>query len=82
DDLLGFYSSFFYMNAVMGVTSYSFSLDGLPVLHDLSNNLFTGPVSMPLVLSKSFLRSPSYGFWLGGNKLEGNISSYSFDVCA
>nr|AMM42808.1 LRR-RLK [Vernicia fordii] len=80
-DFVNFFSSFFYRNAVMGIASFSFPSGALAVLHDLSNNFFTGPVPPLLIVSGSFSHRPFYGFWLGGNNLEGNISTYSFDLC-
>ncbi|KDP28370.1 hypothetical protein JCGZ_14141 [Jatropha curcas] len=80
-DMVGFFSSFFYRNAIMGITSFSFPSDALAVLHDLSNNFFTGPVPSLLIATGSFSHRPFYGFWLGGNNFEGNISAYSFDQC-
>ncbi|KAJ8898729.1 hypothetical protein K2173_004904 [Erythroxylum novogranatense] len=81
DGMIGLYSSFFYANAVLGIRSFSLTSTGLAVLHDLSNNIFSGPVSPLLIAPASFPRKPTYGFWLSGNNLEGNISTYSFDLC-
>ncbi|XP_050237286.1 LRR receptor-like serine/threonine-protein kinase RPK2 [Mercurialis annua] len=81
DDAVGFFSSFFYKNAIMDITSFSMNSDGLVVLHDLSNNIFTGPVPPLFIASESFSTMPFYGFWMDGNNLDGNISSYSFDLC-
>ncbi|KAJ9187972.1 hypothetical protein P3X46_003379 [Hevea brasiliensis] len=80
-DIVGFFSTFFYTNAVMGNGSFSFPYGGLTVLHDMSNNFFTGPVPPLLIASGSSSHRPFYGFWLSGNNLEGNISTYSFDIC-
>ncbi|KAF2315092.1 hypothetical protein GH714_038144 [Hevea brasiliensis] len=80
-DIVGFFSTFFYTNAVTGSGSFSFPSGGLAVLHDLSNNFFTGPVPPLLIALGSFSHRPFYGFWLSGNNLEGNIATYSFDLC-
>ncbi|CAI0424998.1 unnamed protein product [Linum tenue] len=79
---LGFYSSFFYANAVRGIPSFSFPSSDLAVLHDLSNNLFTGLVPALFIASESFPRKTYYGFWLAGNNLGGNITTFSFDPCS
>ncbi|CAN1160139.1 LRR receptor-like serine/threonine-protein kinase RPK2 [Linum perenne] len=82
DDALGFYSSFFYANAVMGITSFAFPSSALTVLHDLSNNHFSGSIPALFIASESFSRKAFYGFWLVGNNLSGNITTYSFDPCS
>ncbi|CAL1398802.1 unnamed protein product [Linum trigynum] len=82
ENALGFYSSFFYANAVKGITSFSFPSSDLAVLHDLSNNLFTGLVPPLFIASQSFPRKPFYGFWLAGNNLGGNITTFSFEPCS
>ncbi|KAJ4846988.1 hypothetical protein Tsubulata_046272 [Turnera subulata] len=81
DNMLGYYSSFFYTNAVMRSTSLFSPTGRLAVLHDLSDNLFTGQVAPLLLAPKRFPDGPFYGFWLNGNNLEGNLSAYSFDLC-
>ncbi|KAL5859392.1 hypothetical protein ACOSQ4_000688 [Xanthoceras sorbifolium] len=80
-DLLSFYASFFYGKTLMNIAPLSSPSDSLVVLHDLSSNLFTGPVPPFLIDSDKLSGRPVYGFWLGGNNLKGNISIYSFDLC-
>ncbi|KAJ4727963.1 putative Leucine-rich repeat receptor protein kinase EXS [Melia azedarach] len=80
-DLLGFYESFFYDNAVMSIAHLSSPSGGVFILHDFSNNLFTGSVPPLLIESDSLSSGPFYGFWLSGNSLKGNLSTYPFDLC-
>ncbi|KAK9281085.1 hypothetical protein L1049_003978 [Liquidambar formosana] len=78
-DLLGFYPSFFYLNALASIGTLFLPSDRLAVLHDFSNNMFVGPLPPIQIAPSRFYGMPSYGFWFHGNNLEGNISSYSFD---
>ena len=80
-DLLGLYSSFFYWNAVTSIAYFSSPSYGLVMLHDFSNNLFTGLVPPLLITSDRLSVRPSYGFWVEGNNLKGNTSTLSFDSC-
>ncbi|XP_022757681.1 LRR receptor-like serine/threonine-protein kinase RPK2 isoform X2 [Durio zibethinus] len=80
-DLVGFYSSFFYRNALMNVGPFSFSSSEFVVLHDFSRNQFTGSVPPFFISSYCLSAKPHYGFWLNGNNFEGNLSAYSFDPC-
>lgn len=80
-DLIGFYTAFFYENALTSCAPFSSPSNGLFILHDFSNNLFTGPVPPFLIDSDSLSSRPYYGFWLSGNSLKGNLSTYPFDLC-
>ncbi|XP_002515143.2 LRR receptor-like serine/threonine-protein kinase RPK2 [Ricinus communis] len=80
-DVFGFFSSFFYKHTIMGIASFSSNSGGLAVLHDLSKNYFTGQVPSLLIAPESFPHMPLYGFWVDGNNLDGNFSSYSFNLC-
>ena len=80
-DLLGLYSYSFYWNAVTSIAYFSSPSSGLVVLHDLSNNRFTGLVPSLMITSDRLSVRPSYGLWVEGNNLAGNISMYSFDSC-
>ncbi|XP_058083167.1 LRR receptor-like serine/threonine-protein kinase RPK2 [Magnolia sinica] len=79
-----FYSSLFYSAARMSISAFllSSSSDSLAILHDISENRFTGPVpAMPIAFSLLATR-PLYGFLLNDNNLVGNLSAYPFDPCA
>ncbi|KAM7276426.1 hypothetical protein ACFE04_018292 [Oxalis oulophora] len=81
-DLPGCYLSFLYTNAVLASSgSYYLPSNGLAVLHDFSNNFFSGPVPPFLVDSGSFTGKLFYGLWLNGNSFGGNMSAYSFNLC-
>ncbi|XVF33033.1 hypothetical protein REPUB_Repub17cG0133400 [Reevesia pubescens] len=80
-DLVGFYSSFFYWNALMNVGPFPFSSSEFVILHDFSWNHFSGSVSPFFISSYSLSVKLHYGFWLNENNFEGNISAYSFDPC-
>ncbi|XWS76763.1 hypothetical protein CRYUN_Cryun01aG0205500 [Craigia yunnanensis] len=80
-DLVGFYSSFFYRNALMNVGHFPFSSSEFVVLHDFSRNQFTGSVPPFFISSYSLSAKPHYGFWLNGNNFEGNLLAYSFEPC-
>ncbi|KAK4743618.1 hypothetical protein SAY87_009930 [Trapa incisa] len=79
-DLVGFYASFFYRNALKSIVPFSSRTEGV-VLHDFSNNFFTGPVPPLTIAPGSLSARPFYGFWVNGNNLTGNLSSYSFAAC-
>lgn len=79
-DLVNFYASFFYGNALRSIASFSSRAEGV-ALHDFSNNFFTGPVPPLMIAPESLSVQPFYGFWVHGNNLTGNLSSYSFAAC-
>ncbi|KAF2324972.1 hypothetical protein GH714_021994 [Hevea brasiliensis] len=78
-------------NNLSGLLPQAFSVPCM-VVFNVSGNSFTGDVprfsngGVPrfpplLIASGSSSHRPFYGFWLSGNNLEGNISTYSFDIC-
>ncbi|KAI4330998.1 hypothetical protein MLD38_029231 [Melastoma candidum] len=77
-DLVDIISALLYEKALSRAGSFS---NQLTVLHDFSRNLFTGMVPPFLLASEGLSAKPFYGFWLGGNNLEGNLSAYSFLPC-
>ncbi|XVF72879.1 hypothetical protein PTKIN_Ptkin12aG0155900 [Pterospermum kingtungense] len=81
-DLVGFYSSFFYRNALTNGGHFPFSSSEFVVLHDFSWNQFTGSVPPFFISSYSSSAKLHYGFWLNGNNFEGNLSAYSFEPCS
>ncbi|OWM79706.1 LRR receptor-like serine/threonine-protein kinase RPK2 [Punica granatum] len=80
-DVFSFYASFFYRNALTSIASYLSRAEGVTVLHDFSNNLFIGPIPPLMIAPGSLSAWPFYGFWVQGNNLTGNLSSYSFAAC-
>lgn len=79
-DLVSFYASFFYRNALRSIASFSSRAEGV-VLHDFSNNFFTGPIPPLMIAPESLSAQPFYGFWVHRNNFTGNLSSYSFAAC-
>lgn len=58
-----------------------FSNQGMPVVHDMSENNFTGPLHR-LGLGEALMKkSPAYGFFVSGNQLTGALPSSLFELC-
>ncbi|KAL5981756.1 hypothetical protein ACLOJK_015819 [Asimina triloba] len=82
--LTNFYSSLIYSTARASISMFLLPIppDGLAILHDFSENRFTGPLPVLLFASNLSAVQAVYAFVLSNNNLEGNLSAYPFDACA
>lgn len=75
-----YFSSLYCGNVARAMPVWSAS-QGLPIVHDMSANNFTG--SLPgLFVGVSFMKkAPAYGLFVSGNRLSGIIPSSLFESC-
>lgn len=75
------YFSSLYCGAVLSRLPAWFSSQSMTVVHDMSENNFTGPLR-GVELGEALLQKvPGYGFYVSGNKLTGVLSSNLFELC-
>eukprot|EP00250_Pteridium_aquilinum_P033243 c5359_g1_i1 orf=893-4372(-) len=78
---LSSYFSSLYCGGVFSRLPGWFSNQSMAVVHDMSDNNFTGPLRS-VELGKVLLeKAPVYGFFVSGNQLTGTLSSSLFESC-
>eukprot|EP00250_Pteridium_aquilinum_P017841 c23800_g1_i1 orf=385-3969(-) len=80
DTVFSYFTSL-YHGSVASSLSVGLPLQDLLVMHDLSENNFTGLVPAPMIGSSFGNSTASYGLFLSQNEFHGTIPDYIFGAC-
>lgn len=80
DTVFSYFTSL-YHGSVASSLSVGLALQDMLVMHDLSQNNFTGLVPSPMIGAGFGNRKTSYGFFLSQNQFHGSIPDHIFNAC-